>query len=365
MDELDRLRELLPEPPPPAERTQAKARARLLKLAGESGGSRRRPARRSAIRLSTAAVAVAAVLALLVGPVYLAAMLSRPDDSQAISEATGSPSSPVTASSVLLDAARRLDGLEPEPVGVYWRQRVLHAVPYEVGTTTKYTVQSRNVQEQWIPANPKGRSWIGSCHLGFQPETRADERAWAADGRPDMWDYLDHTLIRKPGSCTIDKVDDIRFVLGEDREVDYRQLADLPTDAEALRAYLWRLRPSDQAEPEQYLYSMASKLLTDLPVQPKTRAAAFRLLATLPGVTYIGQVRDPAGRDGQGIELIDESVDVRSTQQLIVDPRTGTLLAKTYDAVTKEGKPLKRGSLVILSTGWTDGKPVLPDRTLN
>jgi hypothetical protein len=364
VDELDRLRELLPEQPPPAERTQAKARARLLKLAGESGGTSRRPARRSAIRLSTAAVAVAAVLALLVGPVYLAALLSRPDDSRAISPATGTPSSPVSASSVLLDAARRLDGLDPAPVGAYWKVSALHAVPYEVGTTTKYTVEERDLQEQWIPADPDGQPWTGACGLGARPKTAADERAWASDGEPSTWKYRERILVRKPGTCTIGKADYLGFSLGDDRRLDYRQVAGLPTDAEALRAYLWRLRPNDQVEPVRWLFSTTTTLLSDLPTTPKTRAAALRLLATLPGLTYVGSVTDSIGRTGVGVALVEEAAEMTSTQTLVIDSSNGELLTRTSASVSGTGELVKRGSRVFLSAEWTSAKPGPPDPKL-
>jgi hypothetical protein len=363
VDELERLRELLPEQPPPTQRAQAKARARLLKLAGES---QRPPARRSAIRLSTTAVAVAAVLALLLGPVYLAGVLTRPD-SQEIDPATSGPSpsaTPASARAVLLEAARQLDGLEPEPAGGYWKVRSLSTVPYEVGATSKYTVEERNLREQWIPADPKGQPWSGACDLGVSPETDADAQAWTRDGKPSTWEFGGRTLVGKPGACTFDEAEYLGFRLVEDRRLGYRQLAGLPTDAEALRAYLWRQRPNDEIETVPWLFSTTTMLLSDLPISPRTRAAAFRLLATLPDLKYAGSVTDATGRKGVGVALVDEAADLTSTQMLIVDPGSGRLLARTSEAVSGDGRAVKRGSLVFLSAGWTNAKPELPDRKL-
>jgi hypothetical protein len=363
VDELDRVRALLPEQPPPSPPAQAKARARLLKQVEES---RRRPVRRSAIRAVTAALATAAVLALLVGPVYLSGMLSlsRPDGSQALDPAVMPPATATSAKEVLLDAARGLDSLEAEPVGAYWKVRSMHVVPYKVGVSTKYVMEDRNLEERWIPADAKEQSWNGACDLGMWPKTAADERAWASDGRPGEWDFGGHTLVQKPGTCTIAKESRVGFVLGEDQDVAYSELDALPTDASALRTYLWERRPSDNVQPTQWLYSAAATLLSDVPAQPKTRAAALRLLATLPGVTYVGRVRDPVGRSGLGIALTDQSGDVTSTHQLIVDPRTGKLLARTLDAVSAEGDAVKQGSRVVLSADWTNAKPLPPDPKL-
>jgi hypothetical protein len=96
------------------------------------------------------------------------------------------------------------------------------------------------------------------------------------------------------------------------------------------------------------------------------RAAAFRLLAGLPGVVSQGTVQDSQGRSGTAIALLDNGSGVDSTLQLVVDPGSGKLLSRRLNAVSStDGKPVKRATITYLSVGWTNQKPVRPSRELN
>jgi hypothetical protein len=367
--ELERLRELLPEQPPPSRDSQAKARARLLQLAGSSGRSRRRrrPVVRLAVRLASVGIAAAAVLALLLGPLYLTGVLDRRDDPQATGPAASpsSAASDAAARNVLLGAARQVDALQPEPVGAYWRVRSLISVPYSVGP---YTVESWRVEETWAARGSSGQSLAGSCDLGTRPRTAADIAAWKRDGSPDVWGSSGSdgpTLAVKPGVCRLDK-SGLRFVLGEDRKVGYSAIEAIPSDVEGLREYLLAHRPRDAGEPDRWLFSAASALLADLPVSPQVRAGAFRLLAGLPGVVSQGAVRDAQGRTGAAIALLENGDGVESTLQLVVDPASGKLLSRRLSAVSAaDGKPVKRATVTYLSVGWTNERPAQPSRELN
>ncbi|GAB3422082.1 CU044_5270 family protein [Flindersiella endophytica] len=366
--ELERLRELLPEQPPPSRGSQARARARLLHVAGSS---QKRPSRRRTIRLATVGVAAVAVLALLLGPLYLNGMLSRPGgDSQAIDPAT-SPSAASAdddAKNVLLGAARQVDALRPEPVGAFWHVRSLISVPHSVGTYSvgTYSVESWLIEETWTERG-SGHAWSGSCDEGARPRSSSDIAAWKRDGSPEVWKTGDDgpTLARKPGPCRLDRAEP-KFALGERLNIDYAAVEAIPADVEDLRAFLLEHRPAEAGEPDQWLFSSASALLVDLPVSPQVRAAAFRLLAGLPDVVSQGVVRDSQGRTGTAIALRDKRSGVDSTLQLVVDPASGKLLSRRLNALSSaDGKPVKRVTETYLSVGWTNQKPSQPSRELN
>jgi hypothetical protein len=63
--------------------------------------------------------------------------------------------------------------------------------------------------------------------------------------------------------------------------------------------------------------------LLSTPVPTAVRAALFRLVAALPGVTYEGNARDPLGRSGVAVAVGIGAARVR----LIFNPRSGALLA--------------------------------------
>lgn len=55
---------------------------------------------------------------------------------------------------------------------------------------------------------------------------------------------------------------------------------------------------------------------------PAVRAALFGMLATLPGVHYLGKVTDPLGRTGDTIALVQKTGDLA----VVFDPKTSQLL---------------------------------------
>jgi hypothetical protein len=59
---------------------------------------------------------------------------------------------------------------------------------------------------------------------------------------------------------------------------------------------------------------------------PTVRSALFRMLATLPGVQYLGKVTDPLGRAGDTVALIQHPL---SDIVVIFDPKTSQVLDET------------------------------------
>ncbi|GGK97059.1 hypothetical protein [Streptomyces flaveus] len=78
-----------------------------------------------------------------------------------------------------------------------------------------------------------------------------------------------------------------------------------------------------------WMLRQAANLIT-MPVKSGTRAAAYRLLADLPGIRVQGSVTDPLGREGIGITLPDNPETPLGSveERLVVDASTGALLAE-------------------------------------
>jgi hypothetical protein len=107
-------------------------------------------------------------------------------------------------------------------------------------------------------------------------------------------------------------------------------------------------------------------LLSDLPVKPGVRAAAYQVLAGLDDVRSLGEVTDALERRGQGVARAERWPTGTFERQLIVDPDTGILLTDRFVAVAPAGTHgwAKPGTVVnwnaIVKAEWTDRKPVRP-----
>ncbi|MCX4472474.1 CU044_5270 family protein [Micromonospora sp. NBC_01655] len=110
----------------------------------------------------------------------------------------------------------------------------------------------------------------------------------------------------------------------------------VPTDAAALRGWL-TTGASRQRAPVQYLEDVAELAGVRL-LNPAQRAAALRLLASLPGITATGTVTDRAGRTGEAFSITSDAHGLPAQYTVIVDPDSGRLLG--YEAVltTTAGK---------------------------
>ncbi|MEV7548686.1 CU044_5270 family protein [Amycolatopsis sp. NPDC089917] len=138
--------------------------------------------------------------------------------------------------------------------------------------------------------------------------------------------------------------------------VTLEQILALPADPEALRSWIAdaNLRsgartsagePTAADRDEQVLLGLVS-LVSSAPASPPVRAAAFRAIATYPGVTALGAVPG-----GQGVLLPG---DLR----LVVDPATGRV-NRTSVFVSNDGAlhstPHPQGAAI--SAEWTDSLP--------
>ncbi|MFF0578033.1 CU044_5270 family protein [Streptosporangium saharense] len=135
-------------------------------------------------------------------------------------------------------------------------------------------------------------------------------------------------------------------------EVSFDDLQTLPTDPEALKTWIAKRRgnPNDMSRSElrdEPLFPLIS-LITELPTPPEVRSAAFRALATTPGVRNAGPVEG-------GQELVIPDSDGWETR-LVVDPETAQVKRTNFLLGGDGSLTWSKGSIT-LTAGWTDRLP--------
>ncbi|WP_020576080.1 CU044_5270 family protein [Actinopolymorpha alba] len=378
MDELERVGELLPERPEPAPEAVAQARARLMNAVRHDhavrGANARRAGRLGVLGLGAATVAAVAVAALILVPPALSGSLlgGGLQEQPAATAGTPAPSRDSEASDTrqpLLAAAQAARG-GVTSTGLFWRVRSQTVVPLTVGTTRRYTIARRWLEETWTPAErvQGAHSLVGMRNLGAKPLTAQDEDAWRRDGKPTTWETgdggtRDSTVSIRPGAATLEPVTARRGAVLQIGEVSLTltELQGLPADSHALRTRLLDLRRQADVEtsPEDWLFSVAGQLLARAPLAPGVRAATFELLADLPSVASRRGVRDQLGREGVAIERTRREKGVSSTAVLLIDPDSGQLL-ETRTTTENDKGILKDVMVVIVSAGWTNTRPAPP-----
>ncbi|MGI5237878.1 CU044_5270 family protein [Dactylosporangium sp. CA-139066] len=229
------------------------------------------------------AAAAAAAVALPADRTNPAGKGTRPAD-------TTAAQGPVTAIDLLLVAAQRYDATL-NGGGRYWVQRATH------GDGTRQVTD-----EQWLATRD------GDPSVGF---FRDPSGAWSA--RP----LQGHTAANN-------------FLLaGQPRSA--ADLSALPSQPDQLKAKLlqWYTGEGEMSGTELFLFYCGTAIVLDLPVAAPVRAAAYRMLAGLPGVTSLGRVTDALGRDGMAVGFTrrgDSGTD--SQLRLIVAAGTGQALAE-------------------------------------
>ncbi|NUW44025.1 CU044_5270 family protein [Nonomuraea rhodomycinica] len=300
MDELELVRDLYGEPPRPDPAARARVRARLerrrtrrWRVLPWAARQERRPSRPSSQRrrLSWGGALAGAAAALAAVVVAFGA-----------SGALGGPPAPVridaaaTGRAVLLAAATTAAS-EPPARGAYWR-------------VTRQT--GAEVTTLWAARD--GRAWISGPGAGSG--VRPVARPFTMAGRP----------------------------------LSVAEIEGLPADAGALRRRVVALLPPGSGD--GVLADAVSGLLWSKPSPPAVRAAAYRLLADLPNVRYLGRSADPKGRPGEAFAFtLDPATGVRRT--LVLDPASSQVLSSSDSPGTGDGRETR----IVLAAGWTDEGP--------
>ncbi|MFB4318086.1 hypothetical protein [Actinomadura sp. 21ATH] len=393
MNDIDMVRDLLPEPPAPSERaTGAAFRALEDEIAGR--GARRTRRRLPFGRLQLGLTGLVAAGA--AGTVAIATL------------GGGGPAEPrpgggdASARSLLLAAAEQA---AKEPAGRYWRVQTIDGQAYRVGKGPDgYTVLGYQSQwDRWTARSAADPDVLYARDLGARPLTMADAAAWRKAGAPrtmrvwsnDHWATLStvpgETFGAGPGDWTADRSTPAeKKEATRNRDAFCRRLEKdgepvPPADCQALkRAPGEALRLADDpAKLDEQLFppkirgtrSAATDLmsgfdfLTARPATPEIRAAAFRRLAAVAGVRTIGEVTDDRGRTGIGLAARGTMAEGSGTvfdYQLILEPGTYRILAGRKVVVKAGGTMtgMRPGDVLnrelVLGAGWTNESPRHP-----
>lgn len=398
-NEMDRVRDLLHEPPPPSATSTAKA---LTLLEDEMAGRRVRPGRR--VRAGRRRLGFG-------WPAGLGAGLVAAGAAAAVAVALtgqgtpGSPGSPDTPGGVDLNKQAVLAAaakVELTPTGKYWYTDRIDGQSYIIRakTGTYAIVGAASESFNWTGVKKgTGEAYYGR-DLPARPLTAQDEALWKKAGSPSkfrVWSN-DHyytysaeaTKWRSDGpEVGIDPEGGGEF-LGEPAE----EWQNLPTDPAALAEKFLSgeemlrgmgplakrgRKPTEEATASAGIWR-TSGILGGTPVPPKVRAGLMRALASRPGIQAIGRVADPLGRDGVALAAPERTAEITGeyggpkAEQggyghrlvIVFDEKTGGVLS-VQDTLTKPGGPyaeMKPGFIInyvaVRSSGWTDTKPKPP-----
>ncbi|GIE61259.1 hypothetical protein Aoc01nite_66610 [Actinoplanes octamycinicus] len=254
--------------------------------------------------------------------------------------ATGT-STTLSASQILLAAAAS-SAKDVPGAGRYllFRTENGSVLTVRAGSAT-FRMTARSSADSWLSRSGQEPSRMFFQELGLTPLTPADDAAWRAAGSPAQvmvgkplpTGQLGHeTAVDVAGQGRQSTTWDDRSVYAfGNTNVSVRDLEKLPTDPAALRTALLKYfdggggdMPSDR---DQWLLAVASSLFTGIPVSGPVRAAAFRLIATLPGVRSLGVVADQRGRQGQGFAFTQGAAATGTIERrFVIDLRTGRAL---------------------------------------
>ncbi|MEV4805774.1 CU044_5270 family protein [Nonomuraea sp. NPDC049421] len=237
------------------------------------------------------------------------------------------------------------------PTGTYWHTTRIVGKIHAVGENAAehYKVESRMRYDAWTDLRGTGCNAVKD--LPARPWTARDKQRWQAAGAPTKVEVASGFLFfeapDRKQSCR--QVTERRFF-----GMTPRRLAALPTHPEDLKNALLDLKGNWEAyapkvtrqpiralEGEKRIRALsdvAGTLLAEAPAPPAVRAAAFRMLAALPGVKVEGRTTDPLGRTGVVISLpLETTIPLGLStaprqlgtyrRQWIINPDNGTLLA--------------------------------------
>ncbi|MEV0232621.1 hypothetical protein [Nonomuraea sp. NPDC050786] len=342
MDDYQAVRDLLPAPPLSPEVERAGRERLNAAFAQQRVRHGRRAARWSAVGVGLAAAAAAVAIA--VAP---SVFPGAPATDHQVTGADGK--------GFLLVAAASVTAM-PD-AGAWWGSTEINGRQFH-DPSGQYVLRMSESVETWIPADPEGRTWYRVMSQGIRPATPQDEAAWRADGSPTSWTYTTrseagHTgVVRSaPGERRTWSTEDWDFrILTAGRPLT--KMSQVPDTPEGLKALF--------GGDDRTVIDTAARLLFFAPVTSRTRAAAYRLLASTPGVQAAGQVTDVLGRIGQAVEY--ESGEFAppnyrgpTRTRLVIDPASGRPLSIE---VRSAADGLLLTYTAIQDSRWADANPL-------
>jgi hypothetical protein len=315
MDDLMLLREAWEQPEQPAPAAYAAARAGLLEQAQAAAAARapgpagRRQAYGHRARWLAGGLGLAAAAA---GAAVLALGAPTPTATRSHGVAVGHhPARSGPSARQILLAAAVTAAARPTGSGTYWYVKTLDQVR---DTPTQVT-------QIWTALD--GQTWITIQEGTHKTTQKADNIGLWRDGGPITLQQIQ----QMPASPAALKAWVTRWL------VNYESKADAAHGKPAVSA-----GQVDLAQP-------LADLLYLTPVRPQVRAAAFRVLASLPGIRTF---QSPAG--GVGL-LLPEGFNLST--KLVIDPSTSQVRSVTYSAYGGGDK----GVITVLAASWTNTPP--------
>jgi hypothetical protein len=308
IDELETLRAWAP---PEEERDEGAARARArLRLDAHIAAvppAGERPRRRWWL------VAAPGALAAAVGAAILLSLGSGVQEGQV------APAS--VAAAVALERAATAATREPAPEPFprpdqffYTRTQATYLdVAVAKGGITVPSLDTRT-REAWISLGRRGGEQTIGTTQRFP--SAAARNAWIKAGRFDLGSSDGKSMMA---------LDKTAYYLGNER-LSYVQLLAFDQSGPALYQ---RLRAHYQEGQgggiDDEIFTQVGDALREQASPPRLRAALYRALKEVPGVRYLGRVRDRLGRPAIGI---GRSTSNGTRQELLFDPETSAMLAE-------------------------------------
>ncbi|MFE0632568.1 CU044_5270 family protein [Streptomyces sp. NPDC058864] len=337
-------------------------------VAGATDGRAARflaPRRRNAFRpLGAAALAAVAASVVVVSTLDWQEPTGRPAAKPPSSAGTdapaGSPDLRVDGHMELLSAARQAETSVAE--GTYWQTTTRSENVDVAGDEGNlFAVRSVSTDEWSVGVRPGTASLeVSGLDSVTEPRTAADRARWQSAGSPRTVEF---EVGKKSGTGRLvtvmgtgrrpmvmrTNVDDKIYAVGPNN-VTYKNLRALPSTSAELRRHLDRLYAQDSGADSgtsarsAWMLRQAGNLVT-MPVKPAVRAAAYRVMADLPGVRVTGRVTDPLGREGVGVDFpIAYRGPLGTTRErLIVDPSTGAMLSDVLVLVEPSARAKEAG----------------------
>jgi len=295
----------------------------------------------------------------------------------------------LAAGQVLLAAARRAEA-QPATTGRWWHTERRHSgmIPFPAGRGHgAFSLVVEGAIANWSPARGT-QAWEGGTKPYYRFPTPEDEANWRRAGEPfkpgsgnrrpgDVQRHRDPRVLEQPPTPQHRIPGPAFWVFGNRTGVTVRDVQQLPTTPAALKKRLLSMREPEldsgqaPADTAAWLWSETGQMLSEWPLTPRTRAAAYRMLAGLPGIRSVGRVTDPLGRPGVAVARTgyDHGVGVVE-RQVIFDPDTSAWLAsQTILRKPRVGSPIRRpgtrlGYGALVTAGWVNQLPPPPDRVV-
>jgi hypothetical protein len=302
--------------------------------AAPSGRTRRRRVRVALVVAATTLV-VALVTTLLIVPTGSQSSSAATALNEAAMVAASRPSGPVPHAHQYLYYEMTQGFVQTTPISA-GQKSVLY----------RYT----DTENTWVAINGTGRQRITyASPTVVLPYQRAQSSASRAQLKPpSASDTTFPTTFSggQPVGGPLIRTGPTSYVLS------YVDTAVLPTQTAALESYIERYYGAPRSQATTVFFFAANNLAVG--ASPAVRAALFKVVERLPGVTLLGRTKDASGRVGVGVAL--------STTQdrliLIFNPHTSTVLGDltvTMRSSKLLGTVVPRGTLINFTTYGTTG----------